>query len=596
MRPVCWLHISDFHMNNNETGPQRAVLKAMVEDIKGRRHGGLHFDFVLVTGDLAFSGKASEYELVGKFFEELSSAVDLPREKIFCVPGNHDVERSRQKMCFAGARNRIRNQSDVYSFLQDAEERQTLLLRLRNFHEFQESFFSDQKRVPTDDQLGYVSFIEVDEFSIAIMGLNSAWLAEGGPSDHGQLVLGEQQINNSIEIVNRGNPQIVIGMEHHPFDLLKDFDRSAVKHRVESACDFFHFGHLHTPDAHTVTSHAGHCLTLAAGASFESRESHNAYTVILFDPLNGQTDVTFVRYDPNRGVFAQTSKETHPHEIVSDNLCSVAELADALDKYCPDSTRLSYYLSGLLLDATSEVPIRAIDSVHFGAITILKELDPELSISTDNFFAVRRAIKLLYGHKPLPAILASHGAPIESYVRTLKKLCVTDASLESQLLQRNSDARSLAGAHPGGQFRYTLDSLDELLAAAEWDVLRERAEQASVLDDQAASSKGKRMLALCLANSTERGERERAVNLFRELALSEAGGPEDWAHLATLLRDDGKHSQAKCTVIGAIETFPQSVLPFVEIGMTIVELTGDLEFRRRLLAHKYNRRHHGGSQ
>ena len=95
----------------------------MLDDIKRKRDGGLMFDFVLVTGDLAFSGKESEYELVKELFYKLSSTIGLSCNMIFCVPGNHDVDRDRQKMCFTGVRQKLQSPTDVYSFLDSVEER-----------------------------------------------------------------------------------------------------------------------------------------------------------------------------------------------------------------------------------------------------------------------------------------------------------------------------------------------------------------------------------------------------------------------------------------------------------------------------------------
>ena len=158
---------------------------------------------------------------------------------IFCVPGNHDVDRERQKTCFIGARHLLENETDVYSFLVDVEERRALLERQENFRRFQDEFFNKQKRERTEDDLGYVSVFEIDDFRIAIIGLNSAWLSEGGSTDEGQLLLGESQVVKAIEIANNADPHIIIGIQHHPFDILKRFDRRPTQRRLEEACHFY---------------------------------------------------------------------------------------------------------------------------------------------------------------------------------------------------------------------------------------------------------------------------------------------------------------------------------------------------------------------
>ena len=590
MRPIHWLHISDFHLKENQTTRQNAVLDAMLKDIKRRHNDGLVVDFVLVTGDLAFSGSESEYGLSKAFLEKLSMTIGRPRQFIFCVPGNHDVDRDQQRMCFAGARQELQNQTNVYSFIENKEERTTLLKRLSAFRRFQESFFSGQKRTPTEDSLGYVADVVVDDIRIAIMGLNSAWLSEGGPSDDRQLLLGEQQVTNAISLAKDMGPHFVIGMVHHPFDTLREFDRMQAKHRLEDNCDFLHGGHLHTPDASSVVSDSSPCLVLAAGAAYESREFQNSYTLVRFEPLHERATVTFIGYNTREAAFSSESKRTYIVEVDTETSCTLGELSTALEATHPPTSSWSYYLSALLLGFMSEVPILADGAIVLGTIDLLDELqeqtDTTITSATHEFLTVRHAIALLYGSKPLPHILADHRALVENFATVLCKLCEIDSALREQLVVRNDNARHLAGENTDTAFRHTSALLDDLLAVGAWDELRKQAERAIKLSDRPVTIKAKRMLVLCLANSTERADRERAVVLYQELAASPDRSPEDWAGLATLLTDDGNHRRAKETVIKAIQTFPQNAAGFVDIGMKTVEVTGDVGFRDWLLRQK----------
>ena len=307
MRAVTWLHISDFHFRESEERPRKAVLSAMLEDITRRCATGLVVDFVLATGDLAFSGKDSEYDLVEEFFGQLSAAIGLSCEMIFCVPGNHDVQRDRHKTLFVGARQKLQSENDVYAFLANTEERETLLLRQDGFSRFHKRLFAKQERNQTADGLGYVSVLEIDDLRIAIVGLNSAWLSEGGDTDERQLVLGEHQVMGAIDIAVGTCPHVVIGMQHHPFDYLKRFDQQSTQRRLEDACHLFHCGHLHQPDATQAVTRSGKCLTLSAGASFQSRVFHNAYSVITLDPLHAKSEVLFVQYKPSESAFSYES-------------------------------------------------------------------------------------------------------------------------------------------------------------------------------------------------------------------------------------------------------------------------------------------------
>src|SRR6266404_4562296 len=230
---------------------QDVVLRAMCEDIARRREDTLP-DFVLATGDLAFSGNADEYKLAIDFFDAVSAASGVSKERIFSIPGNHDIDRERQKMCFHGFRNFIRSQNQIDSLLSPGEDLATLLKRQESYRKFQEMYFTGQDRVWTDDGLGYVSCFTLEDVRFAVLGVDSAWLAEGGLDDHGKLLIGERQVINALNLAAKSDPHITIGMAHHPFHLLQDFDRRCVQSRMERSCLFFHCGHLHEPETRTA--------------------------------------------------------------------------------------------------------------------------------------------------------------------------------------------------------------------------------------------------------------------------------------------------------------------------------------------------------
>ena len=583
MRPLTWLHISDFHFREEETWAQNTVLRAMLDDIQRRCDGGLEVDFVLITGDIAYSGDVSQYALAALFLSDLSKTVNLPLRMIFCVPGNHDVKRDYQKACFLGARQLLQSENEIYTFLADRAERQTLLLRQRYYIEFQEEFFCDQHRTKTEDNLGYVSTIEIDDLRIAILGINSAWLSEGGPDDERHLLIGESQVENAIDVAAHSHPHLTISMQHHPFDYLKRYDQRTTQNRLEQACHIIHSGHLHEPQASEVSSQSSNCICLTAGASYESRRFRNAYTVVTLDPLYAKTNVTFVQYNPNEGSFSYEAHRSYIQELSTETECTAGEVAAALAMYYDEAAQYSHYLSSLLLGQMSDVPVKVGSDVVFGAPAFGEsEEDGDLSQTTEKFRTIGRAINLLYGRKTLDAILGEHGAAVVPYVDALRRLSETNKNLSEQLLMRNEDGRRLAGMEEPSPFGNTLALMDDLFAAGEWEKLQSLAERCAVLDDTSAATYGKRMMALCLARSHESDDRARAKELYRTLTRSSSHEAGDWAGLANLLIDEGNHPEAKATILDAIAAFPAKSAAFAEIGMKVVSVTGDKSFRDQL--------------
>ncbi len=561
-------------------------MSAMLENIEDQCANGLVIDFILATGDIAFSGKDSEYDLAELFINKLSVAARLPCEMIFCVPGNHDIQRERYTTLFSGAREKLHNATDVYTFLADREELNTLLLRQEGFSKFQNKVFAKQKRKHTADGLGYVSILTIDDLNIAIIGLNTAWLAEGGNTDERKIILGEPQVQSAIEISGETSPHLIIGMQHHPFDYLKRFDQRFTEWRIQNACHIFHCGHLHEPNAVDTLTQSGNCLTFSAGASFESRNFHNSYSVVSHNPFYAQSEVTFIQYIPSEGVFSYKTKRKYSCEANAPLSCNMKDLSIAIQSYCRDASYISYYLAGLLLGYIMDVPIqidRAI--IVFGSFELLPKLgesENKLVIATHDILAVGRAVRLLHKCKPLNKILNENGDSLRNYVNILRELCNNDVDLGEQIKMRNRNAAQLNISNEGMQFRFTLSLLDDLRDQGDWEELRELADRCSSASDSAVSARGKRSLALCYVRSTEQVELKRAKDLYEELIKSEHGEAEDFAALATLLANDRLYSDARVILKQGISKFPEKIGGFLEIGMKIVAATGDVKFREEL--------------
>ena len=568
-------------MRQSENAQRQAVLSAMLEDMRHRvaTEGG--FDFVVVTGDLAFSGQESEYELVGEFLGQLVGSIDVAPSSIFCVPGNHDVQRERSKMSFTGAREALMSQNDVYGFLGDDDERENLLLRQEDYRTFDAAFSHGQERRYTDDRLGYVSAVEVEDLRIAILGLNSSWLAQGGIEDEGKLLIGESQVQEAIAIAKRYAPHVVVGIQHHPFELLRRFDQRTVRHRMEEACDFVHCGHLHDPEVRDVVVEGSRrCMTITAGASFESRVARNTYTTMELDPLSGEARVKFVQYNPQTSAYEYVSHRSVDYAIDGPCDCTVAELAGAIDSYCGEARVCSGYLAKLLLGFSSDVPMMSEGHVVFGNWDSIEGFgDAALIDVAEKFKAVGRAVTLLHGRRPLDEILVAHGAPIPVFVRRLGGLAEMQPAVKDYVKMQNEVKTRPQAGGSGEPLRHTVGLLADLVGMDEWDRARELAERTLDVSEGVVKSKVRRILALCLARSSEEREKVRAAELYREELKSEHAEPGDCAALAALTIELERYDEAKEVIEHGIHRFPGHSRALAKVGMGIVQGTGDRRFR-----------------
>jgi hypothetical protein len=67
----------------------------MIQDVRARveKLGG-RVGALLVGGDVAFKGHPDEYATAKVWIAELAAACGCPLERVFVIPGNHDVDRS----------------------------------------------------------------------------------------------------------------------------------------------------------------------------------------------------------------------------------------------------------------------------------------------------------------------------------------------------------------------------------------------------------------------------------------------------------------------------------------------------------------------
>ena len=571
-------------MRHRDAWSQDVVLKAMAASIVRDRAKGYAFDFVLVTGDLAFSGKASEYRLVADFLDAIGDSAGVPRERIFCIPGNHDVDRDKQTLCFHGARQKLSSSSAVDAVLAPDDNLATLCQRQQAYREFQASYFERQSRCATPDGLAYVSTLEADGVSVAIVGLNSAWLAEGGASDHGHLLIGERQLISAINIAQSHAPHIVIAMSHHPLHLLHEFDRVTATNRILAGCDFFHCGHLHTPEARGAGFDARACLTVAAGASFETRESDNSYAFVRLDLDKGTRTLTTTQYDRHQVSFDLSRSETFPIAL-DPPATDLKELAGAIQGDV-DTAPFAYYFAALLLDQKAEVPVAGVAGYVFTALAVI-EAHPQddLSAQTIAFMRFKNTLRLFAGRTALPQLIAERGQAVKAYGIALRTRCNANSDLANRVRQHDTDIRNMIAAQP--DVTYGIEVLDDLAASRDWALLREQATRQLASTNADVKAHARRMLGVALANAEDDAGRREAIEHYRLMMKENVADAADRLRLATLLNNVGDVGQAKRLVLESLSLVPLAARdPYFQLGNRIVSETGDREFRDALAAEK----------
>ena len=582
MRPIRWLHISDIHLRTDTAWSHDVVLNAMQQHVETNRSAGIVADFVVVTGDIAFSGSADEYCLAVEFFDALQPASGVPKERIFCVPGNHDIDRTRETMCFDGARRQLLGPNQVDTFLGGGDNLSTLLKREEQFRDFQMSYFGNQDRARTADGLGYVHRLVIDEIRISIVGLDSAWLAQGGVDDHGKLLIGERQVINAVDLAIKTDdpPHIVLCMAHHPLHLLHDFDRRPIQSTIDDRFNFFHCGHLHEPETRLVGNSRSRCLVVAAGASFETRETLNAYSIVTLDLARSVSNVDVFRYSSLIRAFSTSSQEEYEVDVNPQKTCTISNLAMAIGEYDRSLNRWAHYYSALLLDYKSEFPIRAQDGLAFGSLVLARVRDgDDLGRLTFDFMTFRNVLRVLYGPLQLYDILCTHGSVIQRFNEGLSSICNEHPLLVGRLDQCDQEARAISGMSDSPMPSYTISLLSDLAVNHEWEELRGHAVRNLQSSEPSVRTYSRRMLALGLSHSEDSSEKAEAIEIYQELISAHSAEFIDLGNCAELLFRTGKTDEAMEMVLTGMCQYRERCDVFLSIGHRIVAETGDSKYR-----------------
>ena len=288
-RTVTWLHLSDLHMRADAGAKrfeQNVVLKALKRDLPSllsQYTPRIEPDYVLFTGDIAFSGQEKEYESAKLAFDALNNTLPKKTEWLF-VPGNHDVYWNRVD---TDMEYRIRGELSTSKavldhLLETAKENDRLsgLARLENYNSFiKTNSFMDGSLA--NGGYYFAKKVNHSNFTVGFAGLNSAWRStkklekqgEQYDRDIGYLILGEPQMREVTDILH--DVDLKVALVHHPIQSpwFKDFDAAIHGPRLAG----FHFvlrGHEHLWNAVSTTNleEGREQVRIAAGALYETLE------------------------------------------------------------------------------------------------------------------------------------------------------------------------------------------------------------------------------------------------------------------------------------------------------------------------------------
>jgi len=370
-RQLSWLHLSDLHFRSGDQYDQSVVLSALLEDLVNLVDGeSKKFDVIFITGDIAFSGTSEEYEVASDFIRNLSSATMVPMDRVFCVPGNHDNDRSRITPFLTNMVEALNSRELVSDVIGNEQESSLFSDRQFHYYNFIKSTFPWAKDINSSD-LSYTKTISVNDLKLTILGLNSAWVA-GSHEDRGKLILGERQVRRALE--QTSNSDFIVGLVHHPLSWLAEFDAKDVKPLLDARCDFLLHGHVHELGVVNVVSPDSESYHLAAGATYQGRREILSYNIVELNLEAAKAHVSMRRYSDIQGGFWTLDTGTYrsaPNGVLS--LSLPERLSHQVQS--PDLSALNKRLNALASEAAlSSAPSEPLPSVPRVPAKLIKEI------------------------------------------------------------------------------------------------------------------------------------------------------------------------------------------------------------------------------
>ena len=280
-----YIHLSDLHFGQERGSDlhlHRDVLERLIDDVKrlAAREPENPTAGVIVTGDIAFSGKEAQYLKAGEWLERLCKAIGCNANDVLVVPGNHDVDYDEiTPGCDAFLHNvRKDGEEELERYLRSPRDREVLYGRFRSYRAFAEAY-----ACPIDTESGYTVDRKVQirpgRF-LRILGLNSALVCSAASHERGQLLLGARQRTFPQDA---GHELVVLC--HHPLDWLRDSADTTRFARARARVVIT--GHTHSPSSLVERDPVkGDIIFISAGATIPpSNETGYAFTynILSFD-------------------------------------------------------------------------------------------------------------------------------------------------------------------------------------------------------------------------------------------------------------------------------------------------------------------------
>ena len=307
------LHISDIHFKTTTSLKPAAAVAACLREIPDQ----IDHVIVVITGDIAFSGKADEYETFSPFIEQLRTeikAIAKHDPQVLTIPGNHDCMHPDDTSLRDIVLKAICDNNGVAGSPQLVEQAVSV----------QSNYFAwasanpVEPHHPTNKTTWVVRTSGPSGERIAFLCINSAWMSTLHESQ-GKLFL------PLSDLPSPDSDDVVISLLHHPYNWFESNNARAVRQHLEAVSDIILTGHEHDLTVYTKTTDTGGTEYVEGGLFHsDAQPEHSAFCIIRIDLARKEYGTS--RYYWTPGGYRGSSLATKPfvrsaHKQVPHVLC-----------------------------------------------------------------------------------------------------------------------------------------------------------------------------------------------------------------------------------------------------------------------------------
>lgn len=266
MNKIVLVHLSDIHFtrsSGNVHDVDQTVRDELLSDVEALTKKLGAAAGVLVTGDIAFSGKKEEYQHAAEWLRKVCDAVGCEEQKVAVVPGNHDVDRGLAgdlitKMLHETIRGLDGAAIDakLREYFSHAGSANALTAPLAQYNVFAAPYECDV----TDKKPFWQRDLRLScGTTIRMRGLCSAYVSNA-EDDRNKMILGTAYAG-----VRREDGVLHLTLCHHPPEWFRDQD--PVEDLLKSRVHIQLFGHKHAQRVDVINEK----VRLIAGATHPER-------------------------------------------------------------------------------------------------------------------------------------------------------------------------------------------------------------------------------------------------------------------------------------------------------------------------------------